>query len=250
MLKPVEAAHLKSNAHADAPDPDELVKVYRHELKYYINHTEYKVLSDILEGHMELDPHADESKDYWIRSLYFDTPDNRDFNEKEAGYSIRKKIRLRLYDVNQEKIKLEVKRKNEQFMLKETASLSREHAAAMIAGDKDALLINPNPTKAAVYYLMSCDLYRPVIVVDYMREAYILPFQHIRVTFDKCIQANNYHFDIFDPHLVTHPVFEETTIVLEVKFHRFLPDWLMEIFSGFQANRAAVSKYAFGRYLL
>lgn len=233
-----------------SPPVDEEIKVYRHELKYFISYAEYYVLSRILSSHLELDANAGDNKDYWIRSLYFDTINNNDFYEKENGFATRKKIRLRLYDVRQERINLEIKRKSAQFMLKETARVSREEAKALVRGEKDFLLNSGNATTDSVYAFFCADFYRPAVIIDYMREAYMLPFQHIRITFDKDIRANQYHFDMFDPRLATFPVFPERVYVLEIKYHRFLPDWLMEIFSGLPANRSAISKYVLGRYIL
>ena len=50
----------------------------RHELKYYINPVEYHLLSHALDQVLERDPNGDsERNEYHIRSLYFDTIDNR-----------------------------------------------------------------------------------------------------------------------------------------------------------------------------
>lgn len=241
-------------AAADYIEPAALedeVKVYRHELKYFISFANFQILSTLLRAHMQMDSNCIGKKDhsYWIRSLYFDTPVNKDFFEKEIGYNIRKKIRLRIYDVNQPQVNLEIKNKNDQYMMKETARLSRVEAQALIRGDRDMLLSANNPTLDKVYYLMCQDFYRPVMMVDYRREAYIAPIQHIRITFDKEIKAGSVDFDIFNPNLNMQPVFETPAMVLEVKFHRFLPNWIKELLSSFQAERSAVSKYCLGRYI-
>lgn len=229
--------------------PEDEVKVYRHEQKFFISFTNYQILATLLRAHMQLDPNCRGKKDYsyWIRSLYFDTPGNKDFYEKMIGYHVRKKIRLRIYDVNQPFVNLEIKNKNGQYMMKETARLSRTEAEALINGNKDMLLQSDNPTMEKVYCLMCDDLYRPAVLVDYLREAYIAPIQHIRITFDKEIKAGGVDFAIFNPNLNLLPVFDEPAIVLEVKFHRFLPDWIKGLLSSFQAERSAVSKYCLGR---
>ena len=37
-----------------------------------------------------------------IRSLYFDTINDKDYEEKEDGVRVRRKIRLRIYDADQD----------------------------------------------------------------------------------------------------------------------------------------------------
>ncbi len=230
--------------------PKNLIKVYRHELKYFISFSNQRILGDILANTLVLDPNAGPDTDYWIRSLYFDTIENEDFYDKEIGIPNRKKIRLRIYNVNQKKVKLEIKNKYSQYMLKETASMSREDAEQLIEGNKEVLLKTGNPTLNRVYYLMSQSFYRPAILVDYEREAYIGPIQDIRITFDKNIRVNNFDFDIFNEHINMQPIFDEPTMVVEVKFNHFMPTWLTDILGTFHSERYAISKYCLGRYLM
>jgi len=232
-----------------AAPPKKRIKVYRHELKYFISFTSHTILSELFRGTMSPDPNGDENNEYWIRSLYFDSIENDDFYDKEIGVKTRKKIRMRIYDVNQQWVKLEIKNKDEQYMLKETASLNRDEARALIAGDREFLLNQDNRTLNKVYYFMTRDIYRPVVIVDYEREAYVGSVQDIRITFDKNIRASMVDFDMFNPHLNMEPVFEYPTMVVEVKFNRFMPGWLKDILSAFQSERYAISKYCLGRYL-
>lgn len=225
------------------------IRVYRHELKYFIGFEDYHVLREILAQTLNPDPHGGENREYWIRSLYFDSGRDDDYFEKMIGVSERKKIRLRLYDVHSDRVKLEIKNKYELYMLKETATLTREEAAALIAGNREVLLADPNTTRGRVYYFMSRDFYRPAVIIDYEREAYICDVQNIRLTFDKNIRAGTGDFNIFDPDLPTAPVFERDAMVLEVKYNRFMPDWLKRILGGFSGDRYAIGKYCYGRWL-
>jgi len=224
--------------------PEAPLRVYRHELKYFIGFEDYHVLRAILAGTLNPDSHGGENREYWIRSLYFDSSQDDDYLEKMIGVSERKKIRLRLYDVDAQKVKLEIKNKYELYMLKETATLTRAEAASLIAGSREVLLADPNATRGRVYYFMSRDFYRPVVVIDYEREAYICDVQNIRLTFDKNIRAGTGDFNIFDPDLPTAPVFQRDAMVLEVKFNRFLPDGIQRaLYRLNAAQRSAISKY-------
>ena len=57
---------------------------------------------------LQVDKHS-KYEGYEIRSLYFDSIDDRDFQEKEDGIEIRRKIRLRNYGSNSTFAKLEMK---------------------------------------------------------------------------------------------------------------------------------------------
>jgi hypothetical protein len=229
--------------------PKAPIRVYRHELKYFINFQDYLVLRDILAGTLNPDPHGGPEREYWIRSLYFDSGRNDDYYEKMIGTSERKKIRLRIYDTAARKVKLEIKNKFELYMLKETATLTRREAMDLIAGKREVLLDDPNSTRGRAYYFMSRDFYKPAVIIDYEREAYICDVQNIRLTFDKNIRAGFGDFNIFDENLNMKPVFERDAMVLEVKYNRFFPDWLQRILGSFPGDRAAIGKYCYGRWL-
>jgi SPX domain protein involved in polyphosphate accumulation len=225
---------------------------YRHELKYYIgivSFGDYQVLSGAFTRAMLIDPHSDEQKQYWIRSLYFDTPENDDYYEKVSGLFRRKKIRLRIYDMDQPDAKIEIKNRVRNFVFKESATLPREDAMELINGNKEVLLKSNDPTLNNVYYYMSKDLYRPVVLVDYEREAYVLPSEDIRITFDKNIRGSGVDFDLFSHAVHMTPAFDEETIVMEVKFKEFLPDWIRSILNIYMGEPHPISKYCFSRII-
>jgi len=227
--------------------PRELTQRYRHELKYFISFTDHKVLSDILADTLQADPHSNRQNEYWIRSLYFDTPGNNDYYEKMIGVDRRKKVRLRIYHTDQPEVNVEIKYKVNEYILKETALVTREDAAALINGNKEILLNYHNTILNQVYYIMSKDLYRPVVIVDYEREAYISPTQDIRITFDKSIRGSSVDFDLFSKDINMSPVFDEKTMVMEIKYNHFFPDWLRSVLSLSSGERYAISKYCLSR---
>lgn len=47
-------------------------KKFRHELKYYINYNDYISVRNRIKYVLKLDQNADESGEYFIRSLYYD----------------------------------------------------------------------------------------------------------------------------------------------------------------------------------
>jgi len=65
------------------------INMYRHEIKYFISKRQSAELRLFLKRNMALDPNSDETGSYWIRSLYFDTIDNKDYYEKTIGHNNR-----------------------------------------------------------------------------------------------------------------------------------------------------------------
>jgi len=72
-------------------------EVYRQEKKYFMTVVNMQEMSDRLASVMIPDPHNNGAQGYCIRSLYFDTINEKDYNDKLDGLEIRRKIRLRIY---------------------------------------------------------------------------------------------------------------------------------------------------------
>jgi len=92
--------------------------------------------------------------------------------------------------------------------------------------------------------------YMPVVIVDYYRYAFVGDFNNIRITFDRDITACSTNFNIFQRTLHSTPVFNNATIVMEVKYNLFLPDWLRIVLSSVEAISTAISKYCHSRECL
>ena len=66
----------------------------RYELKYMLTPIQYEILRGRLKGGMEPDEHVGDTGEYFIRSVYFDSPDRVAFQEKISGVNKRKKYRM------------------------------------------------------------------------------------------------------------------------------------------------------------
>ena len=219
---------------------------YRHELKYRISYGEKAVLELRLAPLLQRDAHAGPGG-YLIRSLYFDDCWNSAYAEKDAGILARKKYRIRIYNFSDRVIKLECKSKYGDLISKQSVSIPRELADQLIAGDPEGLQRMRHPLLHDVYREMKTRLLRPVVIVDYIREAYIHPAEEVRITFDKQIRTGLYQTAMFDASIPTYPVFDDPVEVLEVKYDEFLPTYMQAILSGVTAQRSAVSKYTWCR---
>ncbi len=221
----------------------------RHELKFYINPVQLDTLRRALQTVLTVDENADENNEYHIRSLYFDTFTNSALTEKIAGVANRNKYRIRIYNLSDRFIRLERKSKYNNYISKRSATISRDLAEQLMASDPAYLDRENTPLLQEMFREMRLNLLKPVVIVDYVREAYKHPAENVRITFDKQLRTGLSSFDLFNPHIPTIPVFRRERIILEVKFDRVLPPYLSRILSlaaGWSV-RSAISKYTLCR---
>ena len=220
----------------------------RHELKYYISQGEYLVLRDRLKPLMPLDPFADpDTRSYDIRSLYFDDIYNTAMWEKMDGIKNRKKWRIRLYNYQGTNIKLEKKAKYDMFTAKESTRITRYQVEDIMAGRYEFLLSQGNPLFEEMYGDIIVNRLKPIVMVDYIREAYIYPAGNVRITFDKYLHSGNFMTDIFRPTMMPVPILDAGTLILEVKYDTVLPMHIRDILNTTNGTRSAISKYAMCR---
>lgn len=221
-------------------------KTIRSELKFLIGYQEYHYLKSLLKSVMTSDPNSNENGEYYIRSLYFDDASNQDYHQREAGLKDRQKIRLRYYDCNDTLVKLELKQKSNHCQVKETLRIQKADAVSLSNGNIDVLLSYEDPIAQKLHGLLAASSYRPVMLVDYEREAYVHEAYDIRINFDRNIRAKG-SFDLYDyEHLMT-PLDESNLMVLEVKFTHVLPDYIRDILSSAKLAKTDYSKYCMAR---
>lgn len=222
----------------------------RHELKYYISQSQYQVLRRLLSNLLWPDEHADENNEYCIRSLYFDSVFDDALRDKIAGAADRDKYRIRIYNYSDKVIRMECKSKIDTYISKRSTSISRALCEQLIAGDPTGLENTDSGLLRDVFREMRLHLLHPVVVVDYVREAYIHPAEEVRITFDKQLRTGLFQMDMFDPRLPVIPAFADCNqIIMEIKYNRVLPSYISDIMSaaaGF-ASRSAISKYTICR---
>lgn len=220
--------------------------VLREEKKFLISIADFRSLSSRLEKVMIQDKHNG-THGYIIRSLYFDTPSDTDFFEKQAGVELRRKIRLRCYDPKNDFAMLEMKQKQGDRQKKRSLRVKREDALKLIRGNYDCLLSYDEPFAAEIYGFMRARSYIPRTIVQYNRKAFIAKENKIRVTFDNRIVATESCFDLFSEKLNMNPVLDPYNVVLEVKFNGFLLSYIQSMINCIDKSELSVSKYALAR---
>ena len=221
-------------------------EVCRQEKKYWMNLAEMKRLAGALTPVMLQDKHNG-AQGYRIRSLYFDTVNERDYEEKLDGIEMRRKLRLRLYDPAADFAMLEIKQKQGPYQKKRSLRLERADAEQLARGRYDSLLRYNEPVAAEMYALLQMYCYRPKTIVEYRRFAFIARENQIRVTFDHDIRSTEAHLDPFDPMLDLYPVVDPFNGVLEVKYNGFLLGYIKEQVNRANRSELTVSKYCLAR---
>ena len=221
----------------------------RHELKFIISPAQEFLLSRALDAVLHRDPNGDERNEYAIRSLYFDTVFDSALYDKLDGVRNRDKYRIRIYNFSDKVIKLECKTKIGSLISKRSISIPRDLCEQLMAGDPSGLERTRSGLLNDVYREMTIHLLRPVVLVDYVREAYLHDAEEVRITLDKHLRSGMGSIDLFNPQVPTVPPFDHDETILEVKYNHCLPPYIRDLISTYAGNavQTAVSKYTWCR---
>jgi len=221
----------------------EILKTFRHEYKYHLNYSEMLLLRKKLNELLTPDR---SSEGYIVRSLYFDSHDDIDYYDKLGGEYIRKKIRLRIYDVNSNKVKLEIKQKADYHQLKESLIITKQDAKELIKGNYQILLSYNTDLANRIYTIMQTGCYKPKVIIEYHRIAYITSTT-TRITFDYNIKKSNNVEEFFQEKPNYLLLTSLPDVILEVKFDRFLEPYISSILNKYTSRYQSFSKYTTGR---
>lgn len=214
---------------------------YRHELKYIISELEMEILKRRLSMFMDYDAHAG-TEGYFIRSLYFDSMERTAFVEKQAGMSKRKKYRIRSYNYSDDFFKLECKKKQDVYIYKTAASLTRAEYDRILAKDYSFLLEREEQV-CKDFYLECVRGMEPVVFVDYDRVPFVYPHGDVRVTFDCHVRAAWLDRDPASREMPVYEVVPEGQLIMEVKFTEYLPELIRQIVVPGNSICCSASKY-------
>ena len=219
----------------------------RHELKYYINYSDFLQLRSRLLAVMKSDEHSESGEGYRVRSLYFDNYSDKALREKVDGINEREKFRIRFYKDMPTFIRLEKKSKKSGICYKQSAVITKEECENILNGHYEVLKQRNHPLLVEFYTKICNQHLRPKNIVDYKREAFVFAAGNVRVTFDYDIRSGMQVYTFLDPQIVTVPI--NGVIILEVKYDAFLPEIIrgMVALSGRQSS--AFSKYAVTRLI-
>lgn len=216
---------------------------YRHEYKYLSDAMQNAVLKTRVRAILKQDGHAGAGGSYWVRSLYFDSPQDDCYYENESGVGIRDKYRIRIYNADSGRIVLEKKSKKRQMTLKQSCSISETVCRQLMSGAR--LQITPDMTKQQKCLLgeIQRKCMRPVVIVEYLRYPFVEKNGNVRITFDENISSSNDISCFLDERITVRPVLEKGMSVLEVKWDEFLPSYIKDRMELETLQRCSFSKY-------
>lgn len=223
-----------------------MISVCRIEEKYPLDLLKSHHYKDLFSKILSTDSYS-RNGEYTVRSLYFDTVDDKDFFQKINEQNLRRKIRLRIYNPDDAYAKLEMKQKQNIYQRKRSLIVSRADAIKLIQGDFGVLLNYEGDFPAELFSIMTTEAYMPKSIVEYNRFALMAKENNIRLTFDSNIRATESSFDLFSKELPMYSVFPIDRVIFEVKYDKFMLGYISDIISNVDVRNISSSKYCLSR---
>ncbi len=200
---------------------------------------------------MQLDMHTPKEGRYIIHSLYFDDYKNTSSYTTEAGLSKRFKWRIRYYGDNKNYISLEKKEKRESRCHKKSCQITIDEYQKIVSGNITDILYD---TKKELIRELASDMlrfnYKPKIIIDYERIAFVEEITNVRITFDMKISASYEIQEFLTGNYQKYYILPNGISLLEVKFDDILPSYIRRIVESYNYKQTSFSKYYFGRKLI
>jgi len=220
---------------------------FRHEYKYSINQADAMAIRQRLSLLARPDTHVETNGKYRIRSLYFETPDDKALREKLEGINCREKFRIRYYNDDTSFIRLEKKTKVNGMGNKLSARLTKEECERLIHGDISWMGESKKALILELYAKMKYQQLKPKTIVEYTREPFLYGPGNVRVTMDSQIKTGIHSKDFFSQELPSARINAGDLMILEVKYDEFLPTIIKNAIQVKNRKSTAFSKYAVSR---
>lgn len=221
--------------------------VWRKERKYVITGETALEIQRSLQGVLQPDPFGGADGEYTVRSQYYDSLLDRDLQDNLDGLMEKRKIRIRVYDLDGDLARLEYKCKSGENGSKEVLTIHRKQAEAMEQGELSFLAETGGETELFLYQKMTQHIYRPKSIVAYERRAYTCPVGGTRITFDRGIRAATSQLGVFSKELSFVPLMSGELIVMEVKYRDLLIEPVQKLLGKYGLSETANSKYTLSR---
>lgn len=220
----------------------------RHENKYICSEKQMFILENRLKSFLPKDINQSDNF-YSIRSLYFDTVNDRMLCESLQGIEKRSKFRIRTYNHSKDISRLEKKISVNNLKTKKSIILDSAEVENIISGGEIRFDGNGN-LRDEFYYLQKSEGLAPKIIVEYDRTAFVYDIGNVRITFDKNIRASGEIADFYSESILGYTVQSDNRGVLEVKYDGILPGFIVNILNIGNLQQVSFSKYSLCRNIL
>lgn len=225
----------------------------RLEVKYVVDRTTRTALARDLACLMRPDGHAGAEGAYLVRSLYLDTPDFMNYQEKLAGLGARHKLRVRAYGDDPREadfLRLEVKSRVASFIRKIAVDIPTEKYADVEPAIRRRILppewLRDDPDVPQEFFRLQRQYnMEPKVLLQYRRQAFERrEIGRIRVNFDDELVATR-NLDLLGPLQGARRILQYGHAIFEVKVDGSLPSWMHMLIAKYNLQNQAVSKYCF-----
>jgi hypothetical protein len=239
--------------------PADRLQTQRFELKYLVTESTARAVRQFARAYLRPDDYAatQPNNAYPVHSLYLDSPDLTTYQAVQTGEKNRFKLRVRYYSDHDVAVHFEVKRRSNDVILKQRATVHREFVQPILAGVPPKLRHLKKPDAKHFAALQEfCRLMHqleatPRSHVAYMREAWMSPVNNsMRMTFDRQVRCEPEFGTGLKAALGAAVAPFDAQVVLELKFVDRLPNWCREMIRAFGLVRGGAPKYAQGVLLL
>lgn len=225
-------------------------EIYKFEFKYELRPFEAELIeAEIKKFGMEPDRNADgSSESYFVSSLYFDSFDLFDYQEKAAGFLKKKKVRARIYEPFLDKSRyvwLEVKHRHDSKTFKNRVKITREEwerfnkegVSFLLKKEwEDGQLKDKNSFLESLVRFSA----KPKVFIRYLRKPFLNETEDLRINFDYGLEACR-KGDLGYNSFMT-PV-NRGIVIMEVKLQYLMPHWLGRTIRKYGLRKDAISKY-------
>jgi hypothetical protein len=222
----------------------------RFEFKYLLDQRSRDAIEAELQPFVMLDPHVEgqQDREYFVRSLYFDTPSFTAFHAKDDGLLSRSKFRVRTYGrgiADPAPWFLEIKGRHNQLVWKHRTPVLGDFDRHAHGESLTRVLLRgaePGEVRDRFEFAVYRHSIRPCALVDYTRRPYVSNSDaDFRITLDSQLAA--WRLDTLSPQASDNSrgVLRGYT-VMEVKFRHRVPAWFHRILQSHELRRRSLSK--------
>jgi hypothetical protein len=231
---------------------EEQLQQQRFERKYFVTETQAMQIREIARMRLVPDKFSEDKPEYSyaVHSIYLDSTDLMTYWATVHCEKKRFKLRVRYYDDDQSPLFFEIKRRENECVIKQRAVVRREFGSKLLAGHLPGSehLVAHNPKQLAALqrfcYLMQRLNARLVVHVGYSREAWVSRQNNsVRLTIDRFVRGEPRTEPLFNTQM-EKPIYPfDKKLILELKFTDRFPDWFAELVRGFNLTQCGVPKY-------
>ncbi len=216
--------------------------MYRVEDKYNCTDAQLVTLQSRMEAVLKPDVNEGGAEGYRVTSLYFDDLTDSCLQDTVDGVNRRNKYRIRIYNDALDVIKLEVKTKRDNRIMKRSKTVTRAQMESLMRGECIEDSASDSDPATLFNLAIRTQGLRPKVIVAYERKAYVYEPGNVRITFDRNVRASS-RVEAFGQKNISYDFLREYDKVLEVKYDAFIPDFLLQLLETGSMQQSAYSKY-------